>query len=369
MKSVVLIPYCPLPADTGGKREMWKHLEILKALGECRIISAATKPVGAGWTPESRSEIEKMGYSVTLREESCNMSAAQLLGIGYAAICKALGLEKAFGHSNPYHRYAFPAEWWRKYTEDTDLVLINYSYWSWLPCACPKVVVLLDLWSDYMWEGARKEVEDLRSADLVVVISKEEEKRLNELGVSKTIWSPPSIQSELLPLTDSVGLIGSSSRFNIDGLKWIEEVWDKNEIKVRVYGGLADHVTCLNFVKVGGYVDSMQPYRECGIILAPTAEGMGVQIKTIEALAAGRAIVARKGAMRGLPSGDGAWIEVEKPGDMVEMVRVLKTDEKAKISLSDAARAYYSRHLDSDTIRKALYDAYMRLTQKSGCKS
>ena len=41
-----------------------------------------------------------------------------------------------------------------------DLVVVHYSYWAWLPCAAPKVVALLDLWSDVMRWWNRREIED-----------------------------------------------------------------------------------------------------------------------------------------------------------------------------------------------------------------
>src|SRR3989339_1435331 len=354
MKSVVLVPYCPLPADTGGKREMWKHLEILKELGECRIVSAATKPVGTGWTPEFRAEIERLGYTVILREESCAMSVSHVLGIGYAAICKALGLNRAFGHSNPYHRYAFPAEWWKKCAEGADLAVINYSYWSWLPCTCPKVVVLLDLWSDYMWEGPAREIEELSNADIVVTISKEEERKLNGRGVHKTFWSPPVVKQVDLPLNDSVGCLGSENRFNIEGLRWLETA--SRHLKIKIYGSVSKHVVGVNFEKMGQYGDTLQPYKDCGIILLPTSEGMGVQIKTIESLAYGRAIVARKGAMRGLPEGQGAWVEVETPNEMIDAAIHLVEDNDARACQARAARNYYHAHLDADLLRAELRD-------------
>ena len=56
MKSVMLLPYCTIPADHGGKAEMWKALECLRDLGPCTILSARTRPVGMGWTPAARDE-------------------------------------------------------------------------------------------------------------------------------------------------------------------------------------------------------------------------------------------------------------------------------------------------------------------------
>ena len=359
MKSTILLPYCPLPADTGGKVEMMKHLDVARGLGLCTLVSAGQRPVGTGWSEEHKHDMESMGFSVALREDECHLSMRQLTGLGYGALCKGLGLERAFGHSNPYHRYAFAPEWWKRHTDGANLAIVNYSYWAALPCSCPKVVVLLDLWSDYMWEGCKREIEDLSTVDLVIVISKDEEKKLNGWGISKTLWSPPLVERMDLPLTGSVGCLGSANKFNIEGLRWLERA--AKGLVVRVYGALAQHVSLPNFIKVGRYQAATDPYRECGIVVLPTAGGMGVQIKAIEALAAGRAIVARKGAMRGIPPGAGAWIEVEKPGEMVEAALNLAKDEAARIRQAQAARDYYNTFLDGDQIRNILRDSYRAL--------
>ncbi len=364
MKSVALVPYCPLPADSGGKTEMWKHLEVLKAMGECTILSAAGKPVGAGWTPEAQQEIEAMGFGIELREKTAGRTLKQLGGIAYAAVCKGLGLEKAFGHTNPYHRHAFPESWWRARTEGADLAVIIYSYWAWLPCRCPKVVALFDLWSDYMWEGSARETEDLRTADLVVVISKNEEEKLKQRGIRNVLWSPPSVPPEETPDRSAVGLVGSGNPFNVEGLRWLEAAANRSHLPVRVYGALARQAHGDGFEKIGAYMDDYQPYRECGIVLMTTARGMGVQIKGIQALACGRAIVARRGAMRGLPAADGAWVEVDTPEDMIRAAEELRGDPAARRVAKEAAAAYYEKHLHHERVRDALRGAYEALLKR-----
>lgn len=360
--SVVLIPYCPWPADTGGKTEMWKHLAALRELGPCTILSAAGKPVGVGWTREARCEVERRGFKVVLREQDgARRSWRQWAGLAYAAVAKGLGLERAFGHSNPYHRFAFPAAWWYRHTQAADLAVVHYSFWAGLPCACPKVVALLDLWSDYMWEGPAREVRDLKSARLITVISKEEEQKLQALGLRQTLWSPPVVAQSAFPDSDAVGLLGSPSPVNREGLQWLSGV--PMTLPVRVYGGLAEFADAPGFVAVGKYEANETPYRECGIIFMPTALGMGVQIKGIEALASGRAIVARRGAMRGIPAGNGAWIEVDTPGEMLEAGHRLQRDPEARGRQMAAAREYYHTHLDSNRLCAELRAALLKASQ------
>ena len=138
--------------------------------GECTIISALDKPVGAGWSSRYEQQLKQTGFNLFFRPQS-KKTLKHWYGIAYAAFFKSLRQEQAFGHSNPYHRSAFPADWWFAHTESADIAEIHYSYWSHLPCACPKVVVVHDLWSNIMWEGAKRETLELQSADLVVTVS------------------------------------------------------------------------------------------------------------------------------------------------------------------------------------------------------
>lgn len=363
MTSVVLVPYCPLPADSGGKSEMLKHLRLLRELGPCRLVSAATRPVGAGWTRERRDALTKEGFEVVLREDSVRgLSPAQGWGLAYAAACKALRLEKAFPHGNPYHRFAFPADWWRRVSSGADIAVFNYSYWAWLPCECPKALALHDLWSDFMWGGTHLETRDIASCDHVFVISQAEVARLQARGVRHVSWCPPAIAPSDLPLPASCALLGSANAFNVEGLRWLES--DGAALAgsgLRVYGALADAVQARELVPVGRYQDNEQPYRDNGIVLFTTVQGMGLQIKTIEALACGRAIVARRGAVRGLPPHEGAWIEVDTPAEALQQIHQLKADPVERSRWAAASRAYYARHLDADKIRAGMRDEYQAL--------
>lgn len=366
MKSLNLIPYCPLPTNHGGKVEMLKHLEVLRSLGGCTIASAATRPVGMGWHPAFRRDLEELGYSVMLREDTfISKTWRQWLGMAYAVICKGLRLERAFGHSNPYHRHAFNLDWWTGISRQVDLAVINYSYWAWLPTVCPKVIILHDLLSNTMWGGTDYETEDLRKVDLVVVISKDEEEQLRRRGISNIIWSPPLVKPVFFAMTKTIGIIGSANRYNLEGLRWLSAVSPPESLTVNVYGALSQFVTWPNANKLRSYVDPYRPYQDCGIILLPTALGMGVQIKAVEALACGRAIIARRGAMRGIPDGQGAWIEVDSPQEMWLQAIQLYNERQKCNSLGERARLYYQKYLDHRKIFNDLQTTYKALANGS----
>lgn len=364
MRSVALVPHCPWPADTGGKAETWKHLEVLLELGGCDILSAATRPVGAGWSADQRRQVAGRGFGVVLREDERGRSPIQWAGIGYAAVCKALGLERAFGHANPYHRHAFPASWWARHAAGADLAVIHYSYWARLPCTMPKVVVLLDLWSDVMRWWNRREIEELKTAQLVVVISTDEEQSLRARGVERILYSPPLAEPAEFPESDRIGLVGAPTLFNREGLRWLERAAAPPGGEIRVYGGLSAAARAPFLAGFGRYAGRYDPYRDCGVVLMTTSQGMGVQIKAVEALACGRAIVARRGAMRGIPPSEEAWIEVATPQEMVEAAFGLQRDGAKRSRLGSAARAYYDRHLDHRRIRDTLREAYRRVARE-----
>lgn len=363
MKSLVLLPYCPLPIDSGAKTEMWKHLDILKSMGPCRIVTARKRPVGMGWKSEHVAEFNAHGFELLFREDYNRILANQIIGYIYGLTLKGLGFNRAFGHSNPYHRYAFPQDWWWALSREVDLAVINYSYWAYLPTACPKVVVLHDLISQFSWEGSTRESKELKQAGLVIVISRDEEFLLNKRGVSQTFWSPPSVPpTHTSPSSSTVGIVGSGNHYNIEGLKWLDSAKILPSLRIRVYGKLSRFIPSNRFISLGYYSNPKLPYEECGIILIPTLEGMGVQIKAIEALSSGRAIIARKGAMRGIPQGNGAWHEVKNPEDMLERAQQLIVDETLRIEMSSRARNYYDEHLDSRNILEELRENYFQIS-------
>ena len=81
----------------------------------------------------------------------------------------------------------------------------------------------------------------------------------------------------------------------------------------------------------------------------------------VEALAAGRALVARKGALRGLPPGEGAWVEVKTAEAMWREAERLHRDAQARKQQAALAQAYYQQHLDAQKIRAALRKAYTEI--------
>ena len=316
-----------------------------------------------GWTPEYISELHEMGFELLFREDKHTITPLMGLGYIYGFFFKMLRLDRRFGHSNPYHRYAFPNSWWYKLSRKAHVAVIHYSFWAHLPTDCPKAIVLHDLISNFAHEDSNRETKELKQANLVIVISKDEEIELNNRGVNRTLWSPPSIPQSTFAPSREIGLVGSDNRFNREGLRWLNSTNPPPNLKLRVYGKLSRHIPSEIFIPMGSYDSPDEPYRDCGVILMTTASGTGVQIKAIEALAAGRAIIARKGAMRGIPIKENSWIEVESPEMMLDWAARMKEDPELRNYWASSASTYYSKYLDSNNIVNDLKNAFMSISR------
>lgn len=361
MKSICLVPYCPWPPDTGTRVEMMKSLNILRGLGPCTLASARRRPVGFGWTPEAEQALSKMGFDLVFREDSECVNAVQVLGFAYAIVCKGLRMERAFGHTNPYHRFAFSERWWRRITSGYDLACMQYGYWARFRSECPQVIILHELLSSFHWSGQRREIAELRQADLIVTVGKDEEEWLRSRGVGNAFWSPPAAEEQDFPVTAEIGMIGTMAHQNLEGLKWLESARPLPGLTVKVFGSMAKVVTVPFLAPVGRYEGRYDPYRACGIHLLTRGDRPGLQIKAVEALACGRAIVARRGSMRGLPEVAGAWRTVETPDEMLQAAQELQSDESRRRSLAEAARSFYRKHLDSRKVIADLTDRFVQV--------
>ena len=156
-------------------------------------------------------------------------------------------------------------------------------------------------------------------------------------------------------------MTGSANRFNLEGLQWLSSGKSIAMPLIQVFGDVSQHVKADFFKSRGRYQDVMDPYRECGVILVPTSLGTGVQIKTVEALAAGSALVVRRGGLRGIPHSTDAWIEVDTPDEMLSVASRLAADSTEREQLGKAAHAYYEKHLNATTIKSKLKSAIQKV--------
>jgi len=100
-------------------------------------------------------------------------------------------------------------------------------------------------------------------------------------------------------------------------------------------------------VHVTGYVPDVTPYLERAAVVAlPLRLGSGMRVKTLEALAAGKAVVATARALEGLDVRDGVEVVVSESDDaMADAIVSLLGDGRRRESLGRAARTWAERYL------------------------
>ncbi len=121
-------------------------------------------------------------------------------------------------------------------------------------------------------------------------------------------------------------------------------------------------------VHVPGRVASLQPYLDgAAVVVAPIRIGGGMRVKVLEALAAGKAVVASPRALEGLNLVDGEQVlSAQSDEDFVRRVLWLIGNPAERSRLAGRARQWAVEHLSWDrTAAKysALYDELQRDAQ------
>jgi glycosyltransferase involved in cell wall biosynthesis len=122
-------------------------------------------------------------------------------------------------------------------------------------------------------------------------------------------------------------------------------------------------------VVVTGYVPDLTPYLDgAAVVVAPLRVGGGMRVKVVEALAAGKALVASPLAASGLSVADGEQVILAETDDQFgdAILRLLRDPER-RAALAQRAHAWASAHLDWDESISAyerLYDSLISSSQR-----
>jgi succinoglycan biosynthesis protein ExoO len=162
---------------------------------------------------------------------------------------------------------------------------------------------------------AEAEADLLRRADLVIAIQAQEGEVVRQMvpGQTKVVVAPMS--QPALPAAqpgEGAGLlfVGSGTAPNVDGMRWfLAEVWpliraQRPDASLSVAGLVCGKLGAEGQVPgvslLGRVPDLAGLYRRADVVIAPLRAGSGLKIKLIEALAAGKAIVASPVTLQGV---------------------------------------------------------------------
>lgn len=151
-----------------------------------------------------------------------------------------------------------------------------------------------------------------------------------------------------------IGLIGSWAwRPNEEGLRWfLSEVYPHlSEVTIHVAGRGADWLEDQypNLTYRGFVPDAQAFMAQARVVAIPTLSGGGVQIKTLDAIASGSAVVATPIALRGISQIPDTVRVAEQPTDFAELLQsaIATTTPETSDIAAIAAREWFKQRCDS----------------------
>jgi glycosyltransferase involved in cell wall biosynthesis len=116
-------------------------------------------------------------------------------------------------------------------------------------------------------------------------------------------------------------------------------------------------------IEITGWVKDVQPFlHSADVYVAPLRMGSGTRLKILEAMAAGRAVVATTVAISGMhPAVHDATLVADKPERMSEAVVKLLGDPTRRAELGERARAYVRQYYDWSALIPKLLTAYKEI--------
>lgn len=119
-------------------------------------------------------------------------------------------------------------------------------------------------------------------------------------------------------------------------------------------------------VVVTGWVEDVTPYlARAAVVVAPIRTGGGQRVKVIEALSAGKALVASRRAIEGFDLGDGREVVLaETDEEFANAILRLLADEDERVALGTRARAWAEANLSWARTIDGYEELYFELTRR-----
>ena len=163
---------------------------------------------------------------------------------------------------------------------------------------------------------------------------------------------------------------------NIDAAQWLmQDIFPRlqNEFPSLKLVIVGDHPTpalkrfANDYINLTGHVPDVAPYlNDAAVFVAPMQTGGGMRVKVLEALAAGKAVVATPLAAEGLAVTDGDQIALaQTSAEFAQRIAALLRDPVARAAMASRARAWAEVHLGwpaSVAAYEAVYDGILAET-------
>jgi glycosyltransferase involved in cell wall biosynthesis len=235
-----------------------------------------------------------------------------------------------------------------------EVVIVAYVFFSKaLEVFPPAVLRILDttekftgrsrLGEDYLswWQERR----GIRRADRVLAIQHQEAEHFRSMVSAGKVFVVGHIvqrhESRKDHATPTLLFLGSGNDANRDGIQFfLDAIWprvkaDVPEVRLQIAGKAGDSVASSAGVeRLGVVTDVPAIMQQAAVVICPLRFGTGLKIKVMEALAAGKAVVATSVGAEGLESGRGrALLVSDDPAEFAKDVVLLLRNRERRQSL------------------------------------
>jgi glycosyltransferase involved in cell wall biosynthesis len=210
----------------------------------------------------------------------------------------------------------------------------------------------------------------LARAEVVLAIQEREQEAFRALVPASCVVCVPHF-SELRPprrarghYREMVAFVGSGNVTNTEALDaFLREGWPRVRercpaAELHVFGKVADRLESapVGVVLVGAVRGLEAIYERANVVVNPVLRGTGLKIKSVEALAWGRALVTTSPGSEGMEDGLGeAFLVEDEMARFGDAVAGLLIDPEARAALECAALAYSARRFSrAETLRELL---------------
>lgn len=211
---------------------------------------------------------------------------------------------------------------------------------------------------------AWQEAELLARADLILAIQPEERRELQALAKSRTVITVgidvPVGKSDQPARPGRVLCVASDNHVNVQSLQeFVDQAWPQilrecPDATLQIVGKAAPKIKTDHSPSIlcRGFVESLHAaYAEAAVVVNPVYAGTGLKIKTVEALAHGKALVAFGNGVDGLPAESPApfRIATDWPSFAAQTARLLH-EPAARQLLEQQAVDFARRHFGRDVV-------------------
>jgi glycosyltransferase involved in cell wall biosynthesis len=213
-----------------------------------------------------------------------------------------------------------------------------------------------------------EERRQLLRGDVIVAIQSREARLLKALVPQRDVvlagidFDIPEIADDL-PEPGRIVVVASDNALNVHGFgEFLSECWPVIKARypsahLHVVGRVGDMCRIDDAaIKFSGWIDDLDAvYRDASIVINPTIAGTGLKIKSVQALAHGKPLVAWTNGVEGLDyEGAAPYIECRSWPDFADaVVRLLESDDERR-TLAARALAYARREFGADKVYGAL---------------